>query len=78
MALITKFQREERSRTSLHPTQVKCKYMVFEKDGHKLLQLNTYGSDDREIKNKLSQTVQLSNSAAKELFEIIGREFGLK
>ena len=78
MAVIINFKCEEQSRSSRHPTDVNCKYFVLERDGYKLLQLNTYGSTEREIPDKVSQTIQLDSTAARQLWEIIGKEFNLK
>jgi 5-methylcytosine-specific restriction protein B len=40
-----------------------------------LLQLSTYGSDERQSDKKVSQTLQLDEVAARELVEIISRVF---
>lgn len=76
MALVTKLAREERNFRSIHPTEVECRYVVDERDGRKLIQLNTYGSSERQIPDKLSQTLQFSEESARELWAIIGKEFG--
>ncbi len=65
MAVIIQFKHEEQSRSSRHPTEVICKYFILERDGNKIIQLNTYGSTEREIPDKVSQTLQLDSSAAK-------------
>lgn len=75
MAFVRQVELDDRSVKSLHPTQVVCKYMVSETNGKKVLQLNTYGSDSREIPGKLSQTLQFDEAAAKQLAAIIAREF---
>lgn len=76
MALITQFERDERDFRSLHPTHVVCKYLVSLNDGKKVLQLNTYGSAEREIPEKLSQTLQLDENSARQLLAILNEEFG--
>lgn len=76
MAFVTRFELDDRNLKSLHPTQVVCKYLTAERDGRKLLQLNTYGSDDRDVPGKLSQTLQIGEDAARELLTILKREFG--
>jgi len=75
MALIVGFEKDDREFRSLHPTEVVCKYILTEMDGRKVLQLNTYGSSDRENPNKLSQTIQLDESAAQQLLSILRSEF---
>jgi hypothetical protein len=48
-------------------------------DGGCLLQLDTYGSDERQIPGKVSQSLQFDEHAAQELFSILRRAFpGLK
>ncbi len=76
MALITKFEKDNREFKSIHPTQVVAKYIVNHSNGKTTLQLNTYGSDTRDIPNKLSQTIQLDEKAAKELITILKENFG--
>ena len=76
MAFITKFVQDDREIKGLHPTRVVCKYIVAERDGKSLLQLNTYGSEDRDIPDKLSQTRQIGEVAARELLAILKKEFG--
>ena len=49
---------------------------MFESDGEKLLQLNTYGSEKRKIPGKLSQTLQLDRESAQELARVITDAFG--
>ncbi|MCE6968777.1 hypothetical protein [Cereibacter sphaeroides] len=76
MAYVVSVGKDEREISSLHPTRLTCRYMVGEQDGVKLLQLNSYGSEDRAVPDKLSQTLQFDESSARQLFEIIRAEFG--
>ncbi|TMV07651.1 hypothetical protein FGK63_09280 [Ruegeria sediminis] len=76
MALVTQFERDEREFRSLHPTQVVCKYLVSESGGKKVLQLNTYGSAERDMPDKLSQTLQFDENSARQLLAILNKEFG--
>ena len=79
MALVVSLEKEEdRSVRSAHPTRIPCKYMVGEYDGRKILQLNTYGSDERQMPEKLSQTLQFDEHAALQLFRMLSSEFGFK
>jgi hypothetical protein len=71
MALIVKFEKDTREIKSIHPTKVVCKYLVAETGDQKVIQLNTYGSNDREFPGKLSQTLQLDEKAAIELLQIL-------
>jgi len=79
MALVVSLEKDDgREIRSAHPTRIPCKYMVAEFDGKRLLQLNTYGSTDRAIPDKLSQTLQFDEYAALQLFRMLKSEFGFK
>jgi hypothetical protein len=76
MPLITKFEAKEPTRSQLQRTQVIGRYKIFTHDGQKrILQIDTHGSDQRQIRDKLSQTIQLSEASAKELWELLGETF---
>lgn len=76
MAFVVRVVEDDREIKNVHPTHVECKYLVAERDGKKLFQLNTYGSSDREFPDKLSQTLQFGEDSAKELLRILKKEFG--
>ncbi|MBB4020902.1 MULTISPECIES: hypothetical protein [Actibacterium] len=76
MAFVRSIERDDKEVRSAHPTQLVCKYMVGERDGMKVLQLNSYGSDDRDMPGKLSQTLQFSEESARQLYQILHAEFG--
>lgn len=78
MAVIVNFEPDDRKLRGLHPTQVSAKILVEPVDGKKVVQINTYGSDEREMPDKLSQTIQLTEKSARQLWEILGREFGFR
>jgi len=57
-------------------TETECTYSVVkDKDGKKYLQIDTYGSPDRKIEGKKSQSIRFSSVAIAELRDIIGRHF---
>ena len=59
-----------------HPTDVECGWQVLTTaDGEVLLQLSTYGSDDRRSEKKVSQTIQIDASIASELYALLGETF---
>jgi 5-methylcytosine-specific restriction protein B len=61
-----------------HPTEVECGWQVVTGEhGERLLQLSTYGSDDRKSEKKVSQTIQLDRVGATQLIEIIRETFGI-
>ena len=74
MARVKEFFPDERS-SSPHPTEVECGYQVVQNGGERLLQLSTYGSDDRQSEKKVSQTIQLDAVGAAELVRIISETF---
>ena len=76
MAIVHNFKRGDRA-PHPHRTNVDCTYFVRGSNGEaELLQLDTYGSSDREQPGKQSQTIQLTRESAQQLYNIIGREFG--
>ena len=74
MALINRFNQLHKDRNQVHGT-VECGYMVFEKDGQRYLQLDTYGSFERQIPGKTSQSIQLNAESARELKALIQKAF---
>jgi hypothetical protein len=76
MALVRKFKSATAERHSVHP-EVECTYISFVSgNGGKYLQINTYGSDTREVKDRPSQMVQFDAEGAERLVKIIKAEFG--
>ena len=71
MAVVTGLIRHSRRPSSLHPTQVVCHWSA----ANDLLQLSTYGSEEREIPGKTSQTLQFTRESAAQLFRILKEEF---
>ena len=79
MAVITKLQFDEKTGGKRHPTDVVGFYRVLERDGYgPLLQIDTRGSEQRAKRDKQSQTIQFDSNSAKELWLILGKEFGFK
>jgi len=50
-------------------------YTVFERDGRVLIQIDSYGREEREIPGKKSQSIQLDRDGAHALYTILKREF---
>lgn len=69
-------KRIEKNRNTIHE-KVHTTYTVFETDGEKYVQLDTYGRIDRENPEKISQSVQLDRSSAEFLVDILRAEFSL-
>jgi hypothetical protein len=77
MALITKFEPKTQADGQLQRTHVVGHYKVFSHDGQKrILQIDTLGSAEREIPGKVSQTIQLSEASAEQLWKILADTFG--
>jgi hypothetical protein len=75
MALITELKQITKDRQAVHGL-VECAYSVFTgPDGQRYLQLETFGSKERQIPGKTSQAIQLSESSATELKRLIEETF---
>jgi len=73
MATVNNITHQALERESAH-SEVECTYdIVTDKDGHRFLQLDTYGSKERQMKGKKSQSIRLSLSAIDELKAILKR-----
>ena len=60
---------------SPHPTSGPCVWKVFGQGTDRTLQLDTFGSADRENPGKLSQTLQLDANTARELLAVLRTAF---
>jgi hypothetical protein len=56
MALITTFRRATAGEPQRVRGEVECGYSTFERQGRRSIQLDTYGSPDRRLPGKVSQT----------------------
>ena len=74
MALIGEFYEVNSDKTALHKP-VSCGWRVFNAGDVKVLQLDTYGSDTRQIPNKVSQSIQLDRAGAAQLLRLIRSTF---
>lgn len=71
MGLVTAILHKPVSGRAQH-RRVECTYsVVTDHDGSRLLQLDTYGSEDRQIPGKKSQTLRFSPQALQELKRIL-------
>jgi len=76
MALINKITKETRN-ARLH-NEVEATYNLLFNNGETYIQINTFGSDERAIKGKVSQSIQLSKDIIKEINQIMEIEIELK
>lgn len=72
MALITKdnIKKVDKERNSIHD-KVRATYTTFTSGGEKYFQIDTYGSSTREMKDKISQSIQIDKETAKELIKLM-------
>jgi hypothetical protein len=75
MAVIGGFREAETRNDRVHPTVVDCEWQVVRSETVTLLQLTTFGSPDREIPGKASQTLQVDRAGAAVLIDLIRRAF---
>ena len=68
--------KQDKARYSIQE-EVEAKYSVFEKDGEKFFQIDTYGRSNRVETEKSSQIIQLDESSAKELIKLLVKEFNI-
>jgi hypothetical protein len=74
MGLITGFLHRPDSQPNFR-TEVECGWNTAQIDGRTLLRLETYGSPDREVPGKRSQSLELDEAAARELLVILRNAF---
>lgn len=64
----------EKNRNTVHE-KVHTTYTVFEMDGKKYVQFDTYGRIDRENPEKISQSIQLDKETALFVVKLLVNEF---
>lgn len=77
MALISskRLEKIEKESYRIHK-EAEATYSIFEEDGKRYYQIDTYGSDDREITGKVSQSIQMSETTIKNIIKQMGIEYG--
>ncbi len=70
MALVNTIKKNTLETSSKHKP-VECTFSKVEKDGEKFLQIDTYGSKERKLKGKKSQTIRFTPKAIKSLKDIL-------
>ena len=64
----------EKNRNTIHE-KVHTTYTVFEMDGKRYVQFDTYGRIDRENPEKISQSIQLDKETASFIVKLLVDEF---
>jgi len=75
MALVQNIKEGYKDKEHIHGKTECSFYIVHDKAGRKYLQLDTYGSSNRQIPGKVSQSIQFSPEAIKQLKELILKKF---
>jgi hypothetical protein len=71
MALVTRLNQITLERTTPHD-EVECTYsIVFGDNGERFLQIDTYGSRERQMPGKKSQSIRFNPEAISQLRQII-------
>ena len=63
-------KRIEKLRNSVHE-EAPATYTIFEDGGEKYFQIDTYGRNEREFPEKISQTIQLTKESARHLVRLL-------
>jgi hypothetical protein len=66
----------EKQRNTIHE-EVSTAYTVFEYEGEKYIQFDTYGKNGRKNPEKISQSIQLNRESGKFIVDLISKEFDL-
>ena len=74
MAVIKSFTEKKPERESRH-TEAEATWYVGGNGHERFLQIDTYGSSDRMIAGKVSQSIRLDGRAASELRALLDRAF---
>lgn len=74
MALVSDFTHVPGERQSLH-NPVTCGWKIFDEQGQRILQLDTYGNSARANPGKLSQSLQFDREGAAELLRLLNKAF---
>ena len=75
MAQVNNFEQVVKERPQVHGV-VRCGYFDFiASDGKRYLTLETYGSSERDMPDKISQSLQFDEGAAERLMQVIRRTF---
>lgn len=70
MAFVTRFFKVPQPNGRRH-SECECGWSVGTRDDVVVLQLDTYGSADRKMEQKVSQSIQLDEHAARELVKLL-------
>jgi hypothetical protein len=75
VAYVTKFEELVAGRDRGRHSDVVCRWMTVKDGPDTLLQLNTYGSSNRQEHETVSQTMQFDEAGAEQLLALIRKAF---
>ncbi len=67
----------DKDRNNVH-TRVQTTYTVFDYEGRHYVQIDTYGKSDRDMPEKISQSLQFDYESAKYLIDLLRDEFNIE
>ncbi len=73
---IRKIQQIDKYRNTIHE-KVSATYTIFTRGEDKYFQIDTYGKEDRQIPEKISQSLQFDRETARFLVDVLTKEFDL-
>lgn len=74
MAVVREFAERELNGSNPH-SEVEATVSLVEVDGEKFVQIDTYGSNNRAMPGKVSQSLRLSKSALDQLVQLAEKHF---
>lgn len=66
----------DKARNSVHE-EAPATYTIFEDGGEKYFQIDTYGRNEREFPEKISQSIQLNKESARRLVRLLIETYDL-
>ena len=73
---LNNFQKKLKERNSIQE-KINASYSAFDINGKRYFQIDTYGSFDRQISGKVSQTIQFDKDVAFKIIELLKSEFNI-
>lgn len=70
----TRLKKIDKEKNFIHEI-VQATYSVFDRDGERYFQIDTYGKDDREMSEKISQSIQVDKKMALKLIDLLQQVF---
>lgn len=74
MVDVSKMKRVEKQRVTVHAA-ARATYTIFEDEGKRYFQIDTYGRATRDMPEKISQTIQIDRQSAMKLISLLAETF---